>query len=146
MRTTSIFVGIVSYGAIAVLATSLAACDRAPSPAKAREWTAADHDRADESSKGARGAKSESETAPDPTELAWQIQCAGCHGPEGHGDGPKGALVKAPDLTSSTWLATAKNEDVAALIRNGRGQMPKFDLPPPVVAGLVAKVRGLRGH
>ncbi|MBW2524087.1 MAG: hypothetical protein JRI23_07925, partial [Deltaproteobacteria bacterium] len=32
---------------------------------------------------------------------------------------------------------------IAAAIRKGHGPMPPFDLPPPMVAGLVAHVRSL---
>lgn len=79
-------------------------------------------------------------------EAAWQQNCAACHGPIGHGDGPNGALVKAPDLTRADWQEKVSDKDIADRIRQGKGLMPKFDLPEETIAGLVARVRASRGH
>ena len=78
-------------------------------------------------------------------EAAWSQNCAVCHGPEGHGDGPNGALVKAPDLTRGEWQASVSDQDIATRIREGKGLMPKAELPEEVVVGLVARIRALRG-
>ena len=64
----------------------------------------------------------------------------------GHGDGPSGPMVKASDLTREEWQARVTDDEMIALIRNGKGSMPKFDLPEPVVRGLVARIRALRGR
>jgi cytochrome c oxidase cbb3-type subunit 3 len=77
-------------------------------------------------------------------DLTWRQQCTTCHGASGKGDGQMGPMVKAPDLTNADWQATVSDADIAALIKNGKNRMPKFDLPGPVIAGLVAHVRGLR--
>jgi cytochrome c oxidase cbb3-type subunit 3 len=53
-------------------------------------------------------------------------------------------MVKAPDLTNAQWQAAISDAEMGALIKSGRNRMPKFDLPDPVIAGLVAHVRSLR--
>jgi hypothetical protein len=55
-----------------------------------------------------------------------------------------GPMVRAPDLTNGDWQATVSDADMATIIKNGKNRMPKFDLPMPVIAGLVARVRALR--
>jgi len=82
---------------------------------------------------------------PAMVEVAWRNQCASCHGPTGHGDGPQGQLFKAADLAKPEWQDQAKDEDIANTIKNGKGRMPKFDLPDDVVKGLVVRVRSFRG-
>lgn len=136
-------------------------CDRPPSDAQAREWTPADHDHTDEKAKvqsgassGGRGPKqaaaggSASGSAVQDmaaiVELAWQKQCAACHGPAGKGDGPQGPMFKAPDLTRPDWQQKTSDDAIASTIRSGKGAMPKFDLPPEVVSGLVARIRAGR--
>ncbi len=143
--------------ALALFAVLATACDRPPSATSAREWSASDHDHADEKGKvlsgesstgngkrGAKGdkAKSAAEDVATVVELTWQKQCAVCHGVEGRGDGPNGPLVKAPDLTQSK----TSDAEMATIIKGGRGMMPKFDLGDDVVAGLVARVRALGGR
>ncbi len=62
-------------------------------------------------------------------------QCGFCHGRDA-GGGEDG-----PDLTRSKLVAEDKGGDkIAPVIRNGRPEhgMPKFDLPAPDIAGLVA--------
>jgi mono/diheme cytochrome c family protein len=77
-------------------------------------------------------------------DLAWRQQCTTCHGASGKGDGQMGPMVRAPDLTNGDWQATVSDADMATIIKNGKNRMPKFDLPMPVIAGLVARVRALR--
>jgi mono/diheme cytochrome c family protein len=79
-------------------------------------------------------------------EASWQQQCAACHGPIGHGDGPTGAMLHAADLTQASWQETVTDAQIADVIAHGKGKMPPFDLPPKVVAGLVARIRASRGH
>jgi len=79
-------------------------------------------------------------------EVTWRNQCATCHGPLGKGDGPQGALLRAPDLTAADWQNKATDQQIAQVILNGKNRMPKFELPRDVVAGLVARIRAARGR
>ncbi len=74
-------------------------------------------------------------------ELTWNENCESCHGAEGRGDGPNGRLVKAPDLTRADWQDKVTDEQIADQIKNGKGLMPKFDIPDVAVKGLVARIR-----
>jgi len=138
-------------------------CDKAPSASDAREWTPTDHDHVEErgrlqagvqaapSARGAQGeagsAKANAPAGDDAVvDLTWRNQCASCHGMTGHGDGPNGPMVRAPDLTREEWQAKVADADIVAIIRNGKNQMPRFDLSDKVVAGLVSRVRGVRGR
>jgi hypothetical protein len=153
-------------GALA-LALAVAGCERPPGADSLKEWTAADHDRAEEqgaqaaraappgkpanagsTQKPERGTKPQRGDAGDTmlVEATWETACAPCHGPVGHGDGPKGPMVNAPDITRDDLLAKITDDDIAAQIRNGKNRMPAFDLPDPVVHGLVARVRAMRGR
>lgn len=131
---------------------TLGGCDRPPSSSSAREWTAADHDRAEEGQTKPGGAVAPAAKQPPTKEqearnladLTWRTQCASCHGAEGRGDGPSGPMVQAPSIADAAFQARATDADIAAVIKNGRGRMPKFDLPDPLVAALVTRVRSLR--
>jgi mono/diheme cytochrome c family protein len=79
-------------------------------------------------------------------ELTWRQQCSACHGALGRGDGQMGPMVKAPDLTREDWQSRVTDAEIAATIKDGKGKMPKFDVPDPVVQGLVARVRATRGR
>ena len=134
--------------AYSALATTLFACERAPTDG-IREWKATDHDRAGNTGAnmgpmggGGGGGKKQNEAA-SLADLTWRNQCASCHGPVGRGDGPTGPMVGATDLTSSAFQTRVKDADIAASIRNGKGKMPKFDLPDEVVAALVLRIRML---
>jgi cytochrome c oxidase cbb3-type subunit 3 len=127
-----------------------ASCGRAPDT---REWKAEDHDRADDNMKG-RAAPARVDPSANPSadpmvtlvEVTWRNQCAPCHGPVGRGDGPQGQLVHAPDLTKADWQSKATDVDIARVIVKGKNRMPKFELPPDVVAGLVARIRATKGR
>jgi mono/diheme cytochrome c family protein len=129
------------------LATSAAACDRAPSPDGLKDWGPSDHEqqpgKAPASNQGARA--SDAGGTPALVEVTWRNQCATCHGQTGHGDGPQGPMFKAQDLSKEEWQSKIKDEDIALSIKNGKGRMPKFELPDDVVRGLVARVRSFRG-
>jgi mono/diheme cytochrome c family protein len=136
-----------------LLLASPGACDRRPAPESLQEWSPADHHSVDDGRKGAAqpaaGRAPADKASPEDNvaqlvELTWRQQCATCHGVSGKGDGQMGPMVKAPDLTNGDWQATVSDADLAALIKNGKNRMPKFDLPAPVLAGLVAHVRALR--
>jgi mono/diheme cytochrome c family protein len=139
-----------------LVAVGVSGCDRPPSADGLKEWTPADHDRAEEQARiqsGQQAAADPKGGAPAGSsgpnaliEVAWQQNCASCHGATGHGDGPSGPMVKASDLTREEWQAKVTDDEMIALIRTGKGSMPKFDLPEPVVRGLVARIRALRGR
>jgi mono/diheme cytochrome c family protein len=142
----------ISLFGILLLASPLA-CDRPPPPESLQEWSPADHHSVDDGRKGAAqpaaGRAPADKESPDDNvaelvDLTWRQQCTTCHGASGKGDGQMGPMVKAPDLTNGDWQTSVSDTDVAAIIKNGRNRMPKFDLPAPVIAGLVAHVRALR--
>ena len=121
---------------------SLTACRSKP----VREWRADDHDEEPGGGSAAgqvaavNPATAGSAGADALAETTWRSTCAICHGMLGHGDGPNGPMVKAPDLTQVQ--ATRNDEQLAATIRSGKGKMPAFpQLPPAVVAGLVRRIR-----
>jgi mono/diheme cytochrome c family protein len=141
--------------ALGLLSLACAACDSPPSASTLHEWTPADHDRSEESARAAQQAQASGATGaagqrqgPDAVlEASWAQQCAACHGPVGHGDGPTGPMVHARDLTEADWQATVTDDQLAASIVNGKGKMPPFgNLPPKVIAGLVARIRASRGR
>lgn len=138
--------GLRAAACAALLALGIAttACDRAPAAQGLKEWSPADHDQEPGQSANGRGARTDA-GAPSLVELTWQKQCVTCHGVAGRGDGPQAPMYKPSDLTREDWQGRVKDEEIAAVIRNGRGRMPKFDLPDDVVRGLVAKIRNLRG-
>jgi mono/diheme cytochrome c family protein len=128
------------------LASGLAACDRAPSADGLKEWTATDHDGEKKSAKqGPKVSGADGGGASGLIDLAWRSQCQSCHGSEGRGDGPQGAMFKAANLGREEWQSTVKDEEIAATITDGKGRMPKFELPDEVVKGLVVRVRSFRG-
>lgn len=119
------------------------ACDRPPSR-ELTDWSPADHDGEQKNASAKQGAKGDAGGTPALVEIAWRNQCATCHGPNGKGDGPQGPMFKAADLSNPEWQGKVKDEDIAAAIVNGKGRMPKFELPPDVVKGLVVRVRSFK--
>jgi cytochrome c oxidase cbb3-type subunit 3 len=138
----------------AVLALLAVACDQEPSADSLKVWSAGDHHSADDdkAASGAQAAPGQAQPARgDETaqlvELAWRQQCSSCHGNMGRGDGQMGPMVQAPDLTREDWQSRVSDADIAAIIKSGRNKMPAFGtLPDPVVQGLVARIRQLRGR
>ncbi len=128
----------------------LLGCDRAPSAQGLPEWKPGDHHSADDP---AGGGQSPGQAAPARSgtdipalvDVAWRQDCAKCHGPGGHGDGPQGPMLHARDLTDPAWQGKVSDADIAASIRSGKDKMPKYDLPDGVVQGLVARIRALKG-
>ncbi len=53
-------------------------------------------------------------------------------------------MLRAPDLTSGEWQARVTDADILHTIQNGRNNMPKFDLPPAALDGLVKRIRANR--
>lgn len=124
------------------------ACGRSSSDV--REWQPSDHDQPiGPSGQVAAKPGSSSQSGPDKSlvELAWQRNCASCHGAVGRGDGPQGPMVRAPDLTRSEWQTQVTDDQIAEVIRKGRNRMPAFEaLPPQVITGLVARIRDNRAR
>ena len=147
-----------SSGAVALFRmacfASLAAvaCEQPPDADSLKEWGPGDHHSADDDKLNAgaqaspsRGPKGTDDT-PQLVELTWRQQCVQCHGGMGKGDGQMGPMLQAPDLTRQEWQAKVTDADMAAVIKNGKNKMPKFDVPDPVIVGLVARIRSLRGR
>lgn len=137
-----------------LFAAASTGCDGPPSAESLKEWTPGDHHSSDDGKLSqtraqgpqAGGSARDADASGDVSqlvELAWRQQCTPCHGPAGRGDGQMGPMVSAPDLTQAE-LQRASDTEMASVIKNGRNRMPKFDLPEPVVRGLVARVRALR--
>lgn len=83
---------------------------------------------------------------PEPVDAArlYQRQCAVCHGATGQGDGPSASLNRAPSIASAEFHANNTDEDIALVIREGRGLMPPWShLGDERIAALVAFVRTL---
>lgn len=124
----------------------LVACD--PAPSDVREWTAADHDQPASVQSAAaprpRGSGRPAGGEVDLVELAWERNCGACHGARGRGDGPQGPMLRAPDLTRADWQEKVSDRDILETIRKGRNKMPAFDLPEPVLNGLVQRIRASR--
>ena len=130
---------------VPVMGAASFACDRAPPADSLKEWTAADHDGEKRAPGANQGPKGDGGGAPALVEITWRNQCSSCHGPVGHGDGPQGPMFKAADLSNPELQDKIKDEEMITSITNGKGRMPKFDLPPDVVKGLVARIRSFRG-
>lgn len=138
-----------------LLALAATACERPPSADGLKDWAPADHDRAEEeltqANRPTAPAKAERGDGGDGSaqtliEATWEQACFPCHGTVGHGDGPNGPMVNAPDITRDDLLSKVTDDGIAAQIKNGKNRMPKFDLPEPVVRGLVARIRANRGR
>jgi cytochrome c oxidase cbb3-type subunit 3 len=113
----------------------------------AREWTPEDHDQPAGQPQGMpqRQRSDPKQEADAMVESAWTRSCAPCHGARGRGDGPQGPMVHAPDLTRGDWQGRVTDDDLRKTIQNGRNNMPKFDLPAPVLDGLVKRIRANKG-
>jgi mono/diheme cytochrome c family protein len=144
--------------ALSVSCLLLVACEKAPPVESLQDWSPADHHSSDDD-KLARGAQApaappgavnganaanagKANEVAQLVDLAWRQQCTSCHGPLGRGDGQMGPMVQAPNLTQSK----ATDAEMTAAIKVGRNRMPRFDLPDPVIAGLVARIRALQGR
>jgi mono/diheme cytochrome c family protein len=128
------------------------ACESPPSVASLQDWKPSDHHSSDDEKasgpqapQGGRQQPAGGDTA-QLVDLAWRQQCTSCHGPMGKGDGQMGPMVRAPDLTAEELQSKVSDQEMAAIIKGGRSKMPAFNLPDPVIQGLVARVRQLRGR
>lgn len=142
-RFTLLFAGALALG-------SAAGC-KSP-PADLREWRPSDHSGESApagASAGAAGAPSDDDGDPALAARAlWQVQCSNCHGREGHGDGPQGAITHPPDMATVAFQSSHSDEVLAQSIRQGKGMMPAFGagLRPEAVQALVRIVRGFGGR
>jgi cytochrome c oxidase cbb3-type subunit 3 len=137
-----------------LLLSFVAGCDRAPAAESLPEWSPGDHRSSDDDKLATRGqapaqasaGRASGDDVARLVDITWRQQCTNCHGATGRGDGQMGPMVSAPDLTRGDWQARVTDAELAALIKTGKNRMPKFDLPDPVVQGLVARVRSFRGR
>jgi cytochrome c oxidase cbb3-type subunit 3 len=130
---------------LATLLFAVSACDRQPTAALT-EWTPADHHNAAQPPRGTVPAEPATSAEPGPDNvllIAWKNNCTTCHGPVGRGDGPQGRMLKVRDLSDPDWQASVTDEQIAAVIRSGKGKMPAFQLPETTLLGLVRLVRQL---
>ena len=116
-----------------------------------REWSPADHDRLDDTQQGPQGAQGPGPAQKAPPAVSgavaeanaiWQSNCANCHGAGGKGDGPAGKALRVPDF--STRQSRLTDDQLAAVIKSGRGQMPAFNFSPEITTALVKKIRTFR--
>jgi mono/diheme cytochrome c family protein len=129
----------------------LAACEGPPAVGTLKEWTPGDHhSQDDDKASGPQSAQGARQPAgsdvPQLVELTWRQQCTPCHGPMGRGDGQMGPMLHAPDLTSADLQAKVTDPEMAAIIKGGKDKMPAFNLPDPVLQGMVARIRQMRGR
>jgi len=140
-----------SAAALSLLcALSAGACGE---PEPEREWTPADHgqptnadpDRTPEE-------RTQPETAAESLARAaaalWNASCASCHGRDGRGEGPgRPPGAQLADFTSPEWQSSRSAEQLAQVIRDGRGMMPPFgkQLNPNGIAALVDHIRRFGG-
>lgn len=136
------------------LAAATGACDRPPSADSLKEWTPADHHSTDDDKLGGATAPQIGRAAGNApasdvgqlVDITWRQQCATCHGPVGRGDGQMGPMVQAPDLSRPDWQSRVTDVEMAAIIKTGKNRMPSFNLPDPVLSGLVARIRSLQAR
>lgn len=148
----------LSFDFLKVLAVTLAAagalaCNGPPSAESLPEWTPRDHHSADDQKLAAQQGQAPAQRGqgqgtdiPQLVDLTWRQQCSACHGASGRGDGQMGPMLQVRDLTAPEWQSQVTNEQIAVTIKNGKNKMPKFDLPDPVIQGLVQRIRTLRGQ
>jgi mono/diheme cytochrome c family protein len=143
---------LLLFALSSVAALGCLGCESPPSAGSLKEWTPADHHSTEDDRAGqgqvAQGQRQPAGSdVPQLVELAWRQQCSNCHGPMGKGDGQMGPMLRAPDLTNEALQAKATDAELYAIIKGGRDKMPAFgNLPDPVLQGLVARIRQLRGH
>jgi mono/diheme cytochrome c family protein len=110
---------------VSPIATLLLVVGCPADPESLREWRPEDHSRPELGApqQSAAGEMSDEERIA----LLWAEACASCHGTEGRGDGP-GRTTEAPlrDLTTAEWQDSVSDEEIRAIIAEGRGAMPGF--------------------
>jgi mono/diheme cytochrome c family protein len=83
-------------------------------------------------------------SAPSDGEDLFRSNCSICHGADGGGDTAMGKKLKIPDLRSSE-VQSQSDEDLATIIRSGKGKMPAFEkkLDRERIGQIVAYLRRL---
>jgi mono/diheme cytochrome c family protein len=139
-----------TFHPFAALAFLLLGCGE---PEPKREWTAADHGQPQmppEPDVAQAGESASDEPPGDQGQRAvralWSVTCAGCHGRDGRGQGegrPPGAQL--PDFTLAAWQSSRADQQLAQVIRDGRGMMPAFGkrVSDEGIAALVRFIRVL---
>ena len=84
-------------------------------------------------------------SAADSAADLYKTKCAVCHGASGAGDTAMGKNLKVRDL-SSPDVQKQSDADLANVIKNGKGKMPKYDgkLTDAQIAELVKYIRTLK--
>lgn len=128
-----------------VMALSFVGCGR---EREAREWRPDDHQPPSAEAEAAQAGGAEPVTVERAAAALFAASCAGCHGVDGRGGGdsaPPGAVM--PDLSAAA-VQDRSDQDMATVIREGRGMMPGFgsQLNERGIAALVAHVRTLRAQ
>lgn len=78
--------------------------------------------------------------------INFQINCAVCHGPLGHGDGPATKFGMVPMPLISDHAKGLSDGYIFGMIRNGRGLMPTYNrIEEPDRWDIVNYVRSLQG-
>lgn len=130
--------------ALTALVASLA-CNRTADDL--REWRPSDHHDNESETAASRAPQVSGSAQPampgleEVTVVAWQRVCTQCHGALGRGDGPRGQMLKARDLSDPTWQASVTDAQIADAIVKGKNAMPASMLPASTVEGLVHLVR-----
>lgn len=136
------------FALLALLVAASSACDSARGDV--REWRADDHVQPPNAPPERQRRRQVAENQPGASDtladIVWAKSCASCHGPSGRGDGPQGAMMKAPDLTRREWQESVTDEQIRATIVQGKGRMPPQSLPPNVVDLLVQRIRARRAR
>lgn len=144
LRVRAVALGL-RRAALPLLLLTCVACNQRP--ADAREWRPSDHDHTDNPGNGQVQVDPAASSAPivpgfeDVTLVAWKQNCTPCHGAIGHGDGPRGPMLKATNLSDPAWQSSVTDEQIAKAIKLGKGAMPPFNLPDVTIANLVKLVR-----
>lgn len=143
-RARAVALGLRRATFLFLLPAAVACNDR---PSDAREWRPADHGHTDNPSSGQVQVDPKDAGAPavqgleDVTIVAWGQNCTPCHGELGRGDGPRGPMLKATNLSDPAWQSSRTDQEIAASIKLGKGAMPAFNLPDVTIVNLVSLVR-----
>lgn len=137
---------LFSLAPLVVLGALATGCNERPSDL--REWRATDHDHTENPGNDQVQVDPTAQQGPaipgleDVTIVAWSQNCTQCHGQLGRGDGPRGPMLKATNLSDPKWQSAVTDEQIAATVKLGRGAMPSFkQLPDVTIANLVKLVR-----
>jgi mono/diheme cytochrome c family protein len=74
----------------------------------------------------------------------YQRACSRCHGPRGEGGPPAAPGQPGPrDFTDAAWQGSLTPEEIASVVRSGKGPMPAFGevLSEGEIDAVVSQVR-----